>query len=56
MRNHPTDHLIGQYPALKAITKVAAHKTVRVGGDVTYTVTVTNLGPGVVFETPYRTS
>ena len=29
------------------ITKVASSKTVRVGGTVTYTVTVTNLGPGV---------
>jgi uncharacterized repeat protein (TIGR01451 family) len=28
------------------ITKVAAQKTVRAGGTVTYTVTVTNLGPG----------
>jgi uncharacterized repeat protein (TIGR01451 family) len=29
------------------ITKVAAQKTVRVGETVTYTVTVTNLGPGI---------
>jgi uncharacterized repeat protein (TIGR01451 family) len=29
------------------ISKVAAQKTVRVGGKVTYTVTVTNLGPGI---------
>ena len=28
------------------ITKVADQKTVRAGGTVTYTVTVTNLGPG----------
>ena len=28
------------------LTKVAASKTVREGGTVTYTVTVTNLGPG----------
>jgi uncharacterized repeat protein (TIGR01451 family) len=37
----------GQETADLQITKVAAHKTVRVGGEVTYTVTVTNLGPGV---------
>jgi uncharacterized repeat protein (TIGR01451 family) len=37
----------GQETADLEITKVAAHKTARVGGDVTYTVTVTNLGPGV---------
>jgi uncharacterized repeat protein (TIGR01451 family) len=29
------------------ITKVASSKTVRVGETVTYTVTLTNLGPGV---------
>jgi uncharacterized repeat protein (TIGR01451 family) len=29
------------------ITKVASSKTVRVGDTVTYTVTLTNLGPGV---------
>ena len=29
------------------ITKVASSKTVREGGTVTYTVTLTNLGPGV---------
>jgi uncharacterized repeat protein (TIGR01451 family) len=29
------------------ITKVASSKTVRVGGTVTYTVTLKNLGPGV---------
>jgi uncharacterized protein (DUF58 family) len=30
------------------ITKVASSKTVRVGETVTYTVRLTNLGPGVV--------
>jgi len=37
----------GQETADLQITKVAAQKKVRVGGTVTYTVTVTNLGPGV---------
>jgi uncharacterized repeat protein (TIGR01451 family) len=36
----------GQETADLQISKVAAHKKVRVGGTVTYTVTVTNLGPG----------
>jgi uncharacterized repeat protein (TIGR01451 family) len=39
-----------------SLTKVAAQNTVREGGTVTYTVTVTNLGPelatGVVFGDP----
>jgi uncharacterized repeat protein (TIGR01451 family) len=36
-----------QEPADLQITKVAGSKTVRVGNTVTYTVTLTNLGPGV---------
>jgi uncharacterized repeat protein (TIGR01451 family) len=36
----------GQETADLQITKIAAHQTVRVGETVTYTVTVTNLGPG----------
>lgn len=46
----------GQEIADLQITKVAAQKTVRVGETVTYTVTLTNLGPGlaagVVFGDP----
>lgn len=46
----------GQEVADLQITKVAAQKTVRVGETVTYTVTLTNLGPGlaagVVFGDP----
>jgi uncharacterized repeat protein (TIGR01451 family) len=37
----------GQEHADLQITKVASSKTVRVGETVTYTVTLTNLGPGV---------
>jgi uncharacterized repeat protein (TIGR01451 family) len=36
-----------QEPADLQIAKVAGSKTVRVGNTVTYTVTLTNLGPGV---------
>ena len=37
----------GQEHADLQVTKVASSKTVRVGETVTYTVTLTNLGPGV---------
>jgi uncharacterized repeat protein (TIGR01451 family) len=37
----------GQEIADLQVTKVAAEKTVRVGETVTYTVTLTNLGPGL---------
>ena len=37
----------GQESADLQVTKVASSKTVRVGETVTYTVTLTNLGPGV---------
>jgi uncharacterized repeat protein (TIGR01451 family) len=46
----------GQESADLQISKVASSKTVRVGETVTYTVTLTNLGPaaaeGVVFGDP----
>jgi uncharacterized repeat protein (TIGR01451 family) len=35
------------------ITKVASSKTVRVGETVTYTVTLTNLGPGVATDVTF---
>jgi uncharacterized repeat protein (TIGR01451 family) len=37
----------GQEHADLQVTKVASSKTVRVGETVTYTVTLTNIGPGV---------
>jgi uncharacterized repeat protein (TIGR01451 family) len=37
----------GQEQADLQVTKVASSKTVRLGETVTYTVTLTNLGPGV---------
>jgi uncharacterized repeat protein (TIGR01451 family) len=37
----------GQEIADLQLTKIASSKTVRVGETVTYTVTLTNLGPGV---------
>ena len=50
------DRAAAQGTADLAISKVADHKTVTLGGTVTYTVTVTNLGPdsatGVVFGDP----
>jgi uncharacterized repeat protein (TIGR01451 family) len=41
------DRAAGQEQADLQVTKVASSKTVRVGETVTYTVTLTNLGPGV---------
>ncbi|WP_166665557.1 DUF11 domain-containing protein [Kribbella caucasensis] len=38
---------VGQESADLQVTKVASSKAVRVGETVTYTVTLTNLGPGV---------
>ena len=42
----------GQETADLALTKSATYPTIRMGGLVTYTVTVTNLGPGVAFGDP----
>ena len=42
-----TETVTAQETADLQITKVAESKTVRVGETVTYTVTLTNLGPGV---------
>jgi uncharacterized repeat protein (TIGR01451 family) len=42
-----TESVTAQETADLQITKVASSQTVRVGETVTYTVTLTNLGPGV---------
>ena len=45
---------VAQEVADLQITKVASSKTVRVGGTVTYTVTVTNLGPGLATDVSWH--